>query len=273
MRKVFNEILSSNIELPDQCKSIVSFSPAITESLFVMGLGEYVKGVSVYCVRPIEARTKVVLGSYNSYKKEKLDEINPDIIFTTTGYQLELIEKLGKSYPLFPVSLPVTISELISSCVKCGIAAGYYQSARSLQSFLLKHLNVFLNSVYSGKKVYVEIDLGGPVSFGAYSYITDALKLLGVKSIFEDKPVEWLTPVDAEVSQLNPEIIIYEPKMFSRRRDYNEIKNKLLKRFGNIDALVNDKLFVTPGSYDFIAHHGPSFITEVIPWMKKIIHN
>ncbi|CUS87223.1 substrate-binding protein, partial [Candidatus Kryptonium thompsonii] len=120
-------------------------------------------------------------------------------------------------------------------------------------------------------KVYVEIDLGGPVTFGAYSYITDAIELLGGENIFGNYPAEWITPDDNKVKELNPDVIIYEPKMFSKNRDKDKIVNFLRGRFGDVKAIKEDKVFITPGIYDFLAHHGPSFITEVMPWLKEII--
>ncbi|MCX8056356.1 MAG: hypothetical protein N3F03_01945, partial [Ignavibacteria bacterium] len=73
-RKVYNEISHLHLILPERCERIVSFSPAITEALFLMGLGEYVKGVSTYCVHPIEARTKKIVGAYNTFKEKLLEE-------------------------------------------------------------------------------------------------------------------------------------------------------------------------------------------------------
>lgn len=120
-------------------------------------------------------------------------------------------------------------------------------------------------------KVYIEIDLGGPVTFGAYSYITDAIELLGGVNIFGDYPAEWLFPNDEKVRELNPDVIIYEPKMFSKNRDRGKIVSFLQNRFGQVNAIKNEKVFITPGIYDFIAHHGPSFITQSMRWLKDII--
>jgi ABC-type hemin transport system substrate-binding protein len=56
MRKVFCETLGLELKLPEKCERIISFSPAVTEALFSMGLGDKIVGVSVYCVRPEEAK-------------------------------------------------------------------------------------------------------------------------------------------------------------------------------------------------------------------------
>jgi iron complex transport system substrate-binding protein len=259
--------------LPDRCERIISFSPAVTEALFQMGLGDFVVGVSVYCVRPESARKKNIVGSYNSFKEDKLRELMPDIIFTTTGYQLELIEKLNDKFNVYPVRLPPSVSEIIATCFEVGVVAGYFSKAREIERKLTTELGNLISSARKEVKprVYVEIDLGGPVTFGAYSYITDAIELLGGVNVFGEFPAEWLKPDDEIVKELNPDLIIYEPKMFSKRRERERILSMFNARFGDIKAVKEGKIFITPGIYDFLAHHGPSFITEVMPWLKDII--
>lgn len=271
-RKIYNEITHKHLILPEKCERIVSFSPAVTEALFAMGLGDCVHGVSVYCVHPKEAREKKIIGAYNTFKEKVIDEINPDIIFTTTGYQLELIKKLMDKYPVYPIRLPPSISELIANCVEVGLVAGYFNQARELQTKLLIELAKLKNhSNLHSKRIYIEIDLGGPVTFGAYSYITDGINFLGGENIFGDEHHEWLVPNNQKVSELNPDIIIYEPKMFSKDRDRERIKANLIQRFGKVKALREDKLFVTPGIYDFFAHHGPGFILRAMKWLIENI--
>ncbi len=271
LRKIYNEITHQHLFLPDKCRKIISFSPAITESLFLMGLSEFVSGVSVYCVHPEDARKKKIVGSYNSFKEKLIDEINPDIIFTTTGYQLELVQKLIEKYPVYPIKLPPTLSEIIANSVEAGIVAGYAKEARKLQTKLFYELVKLRNQRRKFKsRVYIEIDLGGPVTFGEFSYITDAMNYLGLENIFGEQKCEWLVPNDKKVAELNPDLIIYEPKMFSKLRDKKKLKEKLIQRFGEINALRKNKLFVTPGIFDFFAHHGPGFILKTMKWLNKI---
>jgi ABC-type Fe3+-hydroxamate transport system substrate-binding protein len=87
MVKVFSEVLGTEVPVPDSPRRIASFSPAATETLFQLGLGERVVGVTAFCARPSEARSKRKLGSYNTVRAEVLEELNPHLILTVTGYQ------------------------------------------------------------------------------------------------------------------------------------------------------------------------------------------
>lgn len=264
--KVFNEILGRELTIPEKLNRMVSLSPAITETLFMLGLGEKIVGVSAFCARPPEARAKRKVGSYNTVNSELLASLRPDIIFTITGYQRPLAFRLD-NLPFYPIELPVSLSGIIDTVIKVGLVAGEVDRSRELSSKLLRRLGEIQR--LTPIRTYVEIDLGGPVSFGAYSYITDALNYLGARSIYENERKEWLTPGFDYVISEDPDCIIYEAKMYS---DFNYEKlAELVKRrgWGNLKAVKRGKLFLTPGPLDFLAHHGPSFILEAMPWLYE----
>lgn len=273
-RKIFCQVTCKWIELQDKCQRVVSFSPSVSDSIISMGLGDILKGISVYCVHPDESirQDRVIVGSYSSYKKDLLHKINPDIIFTTTGYQLDFARELSEYFPVYALRLPVTLSDLIATCAEVGLICGYPQKSSELQRGLLNFASQYIlrENLLKKIKVYVEIDLGGPVTFGTYSYITDTLNLLGFENIFGNHPFEWLKPDDNFIKENEPDLILYEPKMFSRSRDIKKITAFLSERLGNVKALTEGKVFITPGIYDFLAHHGPSFIYKVLPFLSEL---
>jgi iron complex transport system substrate-binding protein len=263
---VFNEALGVEVDVPEFPGRIVSFSPAATETLFQLGLGGRVVGVSAFCARPAEARTKRRLGSYNTVREEVLNEVRPDLILTVTGYQREFAARLSKKYPVYPLELPVSVAGIADFAVKVSLVAGAPDRGRSLEKKLLDRLARVGKA--SGLKTYAEIDLGGPVAFGSYSYITDAFKLLGCTHLYEGDRSEWLVPDFKKVATEDPDVIFYEPKMYSR---FTEADLKALfnsRGWERLRAVELGNLFVTPGPFDFLAHHGPSFITEALPWLE-----
>jgi iron complex transport system substrate-binding protein len=267
--ELFNEILGREVRVPEHPKRIVSFSPAATETLFDLGLGGSVVGVSAFCARPPEARDKRRVGSYNTVRPELLDELSPDLIFAVTGYQRDFAVKLSSRYAVYPLELPVSVAGIVDLVVKVGLVTGEAEAGRELAGKLLREIGGLRRA--KELNVYVELDLGGPVTFGAHSYITDAIRLLGSSSIFEGVRSEWLEPDFAEVSLREPDVIIYEAKMFSTFS--NEDLDRLLssRKWEGLKAVKSDCCFLTPGPLDFLAHHGPSFITEAMPWLEKTL--
>ena len=267
MRKVFCEPLGRELDLPDKISRVVSFSPAVTETLFLLGLGDQVVGVSAFCARPPEARRKKVLGSYNTVSRKTLEEIASDVVFTTTGYQREFALDLAKGFPVYAVELPVSVPGIVDFVQKVGLVTGRIHEGSMLTRRLVE---VLANCRLVSRKirVYLEIDFNGPVSFGAYSYITDALRFLGVESIFGDHSCEWLTPDLDFVKRSDPDVIFYEAKMYSRFTEL-DLEQLMSKRgWENLRAVKEGHAFLSPGPLDFFAHHGPSFITEVMPWVQ-----
>ena len=268
MVSVFNEVLGRDVAVPDRPVRIVSLSPALTETLFMLGLGERVIGVSAFCARPEGARAKRKVGSYSTTNNDLLKEMKPDLILAITGYQRELALRMSTEFPVYPITLPVSVAGIVDMVVKLGLVVGETEKARELSARLIREL---APSRPTGRRLsaYVEIDLGGPVAFGAYSYITDALHFLGASTLFDDVRSEWLTPDLSRVASENPDVIFYEAKMYSKfgQQDLERLIDK--RGWRNLDAISRGCCFLAPGPLDFLAHHGPSFITDSIPWLSE----
>lgn len=64
-------------------RRIVSLSPAITETLFALGLGERVVGVSTYCDRPATAKRLPKVGTFSEPVAEAIVALEPDLVLTS----------------------------------------------------------------------------------------------------------------------------------------------------------------------------------------------
>ncbi len=271
MAQVFNEILGTEVQIPEVPTRIVSFSPAATETLFEIGAGENVVGVSAFCARPPEVNEKRKVGSYNTVREEVLDELRPDLILAVTGYQREFALRLAKKYPVYPLELPVSVAGIVDFVVKVGLVAGVPDRARELATSLLHRIGELGSA--PNIRAYEEIDLGGPVTFGAYSYITDAFRLLGCSTVCEDERNEWSKPDLKKIAEADPDLIVYEPKMFMPF-DAKDLRNLVESRgWTGLRAVRAGNVFLTPRPLDFLAHHGPSFVTHVLPWLEETLKN
>jgi len=266
--RIFSEVLGKEVEVPDRPERIISLSPAITETLFMLGLGDRVVGVSAFCARPEEARLKRRVGSYSTCNIGLLREMKPDLILVVTGYQRALALELSSEFPVYPFALPVSVPGIIDTTVKVGLVVNEQERAWQLSHRLSRRMAEVRPAVRK-PSAYVEIDLGGPVSFGSHSYITDALHLIGASTLFDRVRSEWLTPDLEEVKSANPNAILYEAKMYSKFGT-EDLERMLDKRgWREMDAVRNGSCFLAPGPLDFLAHHGPSFITEALPWLSE----
>lgn len=257
------------VKVPEDPRRIISFSPAVTETIFELGMGDRLVGISAFCSRPRETSKVRKVGSYGSARPEVIEELNPDLVLTISGFQNEFASELAKRFPVFTFELPSSVAGIIDMVSKVGIVTGKIQESKYLEFELVKYLgSLRRRPQLTG---YLEIDLGGPTTFGSMSYITDALSLLGIQSIYRNVPSEWIQPDLDYVREKDPDVIFYEPKMYSKFTD-EDLKELIEKRgWSALRAAAGGSIFTTPGNLDFFAHHGPSFIREVLPWiMEKV---
>ena len=225
-------------------------------------------GVSAFCARPAEARQKRRVGSYSTSNTDVLKEIEPDLILVVTGYQRDLGLALSSEFPVYPLTLPVSVSGIVDTVVKVGLVVNEPERAWELDSELTRRL-AEIKPAERKLKAFVEIDLGGPVSFGSYSYITDAFHFVGASTLFDHVRSEWLARNLEDVKSADPDAIFYEAKMYSKfsQQAFERLLDK--RGWGGMKAVKSGSCFLTPGPLDFLAHHGPSFITEAMPWLSE----
>ena len=81
---------------------IVCLTEETTETLYLLGEGDRVVGVSGYTVRPPEARQKPKVSSFLHARYEKIEALKPDLILAFSDLQAEITNDLVKrGYPVF----------------------------------------------------------------------------------------------------------------------------------------------------------------------------
>src|SRR5688572_3339157 len=81
---------------------IVCLTEETTETLYLLGEGDRVVGISGYTVRPPEAREKPKVSSFLHARYEKIEALQPDLILAFSDLQAEITNDLVKrGYPVF----------------------------------------------------------------------------------------------------------------------------------------------------------------------------
>ncbi len=81
---------------------IICLTEETTETLYLLGEGDRVVGISGYTVRPPEARQKPKVSSFLHARHEKIDALKPDLILAFSDLQAEITNDLIKrGYPVF----------------------------------------------------------------------------------------------------------------------------------------------------------------------------
>lgn len=81
---------------------IVCLTEETTETLYLLGEGDRVAGVSGYTVRPAEARQKPRISSFLHARYDKIAALQPDLILAFSDLQADITTELVKrGYPVF----------------------------------------------------------------------------------------------------------------------------------------------------------------------------
>jgi iron complex transport system substrate-binding protein len=73
---------------------IVCLTEETTETLYRLGMGELVVGISGYTVRPPEARKKPKVSSFISARFDKIDALRPDLVLAFSDLQADIAAEL-----------------------------------------------------------------------------------------------------------------------------------------------------------------------------------
>ncbi|MET1129131.1 MAG: ABC transporter substrate-binding protein [Thermoproteota archaeon] len=259
--EVYSEVLGTRVRIPEEPRRIVSLSPALTEALFMLGLSDRVVGVSYFCNKPAEAKLRERVGSYFNVDWNKLKMLEPDLILLTTGAQRRILRELvDAGFTVYPIPLPVTIYGLLDQVLQVGAVTGKIDRARKLAETLFERL-LKLRGAVQGIKVFYEINLGGPVTFGAYSYITDAFRFIGASTPFDGLRTTWIARIDySAVARFDPDVIVYETA-YGEKASVDDLARRYMERGLQMRAIMEKKIIVLPP--DTLAHYGPSFIESL----------
>ena len=119
---------------------IVCLTEETTETLYLLGEGDRIVGVSGYTVRPPEARRKPKVSSFLHARFEKIEALKPDLILAFSDLQADITTELVKrGYTVFTfnqrsVAEILQMIHVLAGIV--GVAAKGEQLARELDAGL-----------------------------------------------------------------------------------------------------------------------------------------
>ena len=181
--------LGRPVTIDEVPQRIVSLAPSITETLFALGLGDRVVGVTEHCDYPAEAQDKPSVGGYFTTSLEAIVAQEPDVVFTDghdpVGAQLEA---LGIT---LVVLQPQDIAGVLSDIMLVGQVTGTEREADELINELKVRIAVVAvrtAAVSERPTVFYEIDASGeaenkPWTVGPGSFIDTMITLAGGENI------------------------------------------------------------------------------------------
>ncbi len=200
----------------DGYRRIISLSPGITETLFAVGAGERVVGVTRFCNWPAEAMARPKVGGFLDPNYEAMVALRPDLVVMTPYNRgpLTELERLGLRCTVLDQTL---LEDILESVETLGRLSGNGDKARALRASMqqriqavragaatLPHPRVLLSSgrdLRSRKldEVYI---------VGRKTFLGDILRIAGGENAFPESAVDYPALSGEAILRLNPDVIV-----------------------------------------------------------------
>jgi len=194
-------------------RRIVCLTEETTETLYLLGEGDRVVGVSGYTVRPPEARQKPRVSSFLNARYEKIDALEPDLILAFSDLQANIAADLGKrGYPVMLFNQR-TVGEILQMIRIVGGLVGCADRADGLATYLergLQDIRTAAAAMPMRPRVYFE-EWDEPLISGI-RWVEELIEIAGGEPIFpelRDAKLGKDRIIDsAEVIRRNPQVIV-----------------------------------------------------------------
>lgn len=124
------------LEPPKPAERIVCLTEETTETLYLMGEGDRIVGVSGYTVRPPEARRKPKVSAFISAKIDKIVDLEPDLVLAFSDLQADIVADLVRRGLTVVCFNQRSISEILRMVETVGALVGAPEKGRNLAARL-----------------------------------------------------------------------------------------------------------------------------------------
>lgn len=263
--------LGRNVTIPEKPARIISLYPSFTETLFALGLGEKVVGVTTFCDYPPEALHKEKVGGVTTVDLEKIVALNPDLVLVDARLQREVVQGLGKLGLTVVALYPENFEEILENIRLMGEITGQEQEASRLTADMGKRVKFITDRTKEladseRPKVFYLTWYDPLKSIGPGTLINELIKLAGGKNIAADAKERVPAYSFEMMIARNPQVIILAGgSMTSITVD----ELKALERWQVVDAVKNGRVY----SIDAALIAGPRpRIVDGLEIMAKYIH-
>ncbi len=214
---------------------IVSTSPSITESLFALGLGDRVVGVSSYCRYPPAVLKLAKIGSFIKPDAEKIALLRPDLVVVQKAKSAQplpgRLAALGIKY--LEVE-PGSLADVYSTIQDIGRATGVPDRAQRVIADIRKRLDAIHAEASNRSRPTVLLIVGRDpgllsnlIGVGPGAYLDELIEIAGGRNVLADSKVAYPRISMETVVRTDPEVILDAGAMGTTQNDGTKGENEL----------------------------------------------
>jgi len=257
---------------------IVSTSPSITETLFALGLGDRVVGVSTYCRFPPEVATLPKVGTFLKPDAERIAGLRPDLVVVhEVGNGLD--RRLGSLRLPYIVVERGSLASAYSSMREIATAAGVPERAETLVAEVQRRLDAIRRAGAARPKRRVLFIIGRRpgmladlIAIGPGSYVNELIEIAGGTNVLAIPGQPEYPRISMEtVIRLNPDVIVDTVDMGdtdAERRARQPVNERLWSAYSTLTAVKTRQ--VHAATTDALVVPGPR-VVEAAEWVAALL--
>lgn len=264
--------LGRKLEFQRIPQKVVSLAPSITETLFFLGLGGNIVGVTRYCNFPPEAQGKSIVGGVIDPNYEVIVSLKPElVIMTVEGNTREAFDKLLEIGIKVFVTNPRDFEGIFKTIKDFGKIFGVEARADHLIDSLKSEIGSIEKKNRFEKKlrVLVLLSLNPLITAGKNTFINEIIERAGGINIGGRLKQNYPVLNREEILKVNPDIIILtEPnievkdllKVFPEWKFVNAVKKGMIYK-------IDPDIVMRPSPRVILA---TKIVSEIISKSSKI---
>jgi len=246
---------------------IVSLAPSVTETLFALGFGHRLVGVTTYCDYPAEAQKLPKIGGFINPSLEAIAAQRPDLVIGVNDsnhpVKAREMERLGLKVALVSVN---SVDDILNSIKSIAYMIGSPEAGEKLVRKIKRQFDEVQKRVASAprRRTLLAVGLRPLVAVGGRNFLDELITLAGGENISGNAAQPWLNLPDEYVVAKAPQVII-EAGMGSDRgrvaRNWRDLES--------IPAVKERRVYAYPS--DKILRPGPR-IGEGLGEIARLVH-
>jgi iron complex transport system substrate-binding protein len=190
---------------------IVSLAPSVTETLFALGAGPDVVGVSQYCDYPPQVRDLPRVGSFLTPNLEAIIALRPTLVvgleLSSDVRQIRALNSMG--YPVLLVS-DDSLQQIEASIEKVGARVNREDDARRLVAQIQSQIAAVHDRLASVKPLRALMLVGHQpiVAVGPGTYLDELMRIARADNIGEATGEQWPHLSMEFIIAMRPEVIL-----------------------------------------------------------------
>jgi len=256
--------LGRSVQIPVKITRAISLAPSITESIFAVGAGDRLVGVTTFCNYPEEAKAIAKVGDTLNPNMETIVALKPDVVFVSTASQIETFMKtLEQNGIVVYVTNPNSLDGVFKNLTQLGELFGTQDTADKLVGDLQRRVESTRPpaeyEVMPHPRVFVQISKEPLFTIGKQSFLTELIARAGGHSVTAEVASAYPKLSKETASALNPEIIILSES--DDNREPNDV-------FKNSPAVKNGRIYKV--NADLLSRPGPRLVDALEQISKSL---